>query len=126
MAKHDDGIMALVYAMAAPCVRAAKELDAALAEAAGMGMDPEKLHREAEILARSTTMSTVEAVDHVARRYLDCEVYAAAAADVLGVRNLYLQNRVEENAQEVKKRAEPKPDTRPQEENWIKDNDNWI
>ncbi len=58
--------------------------------------------------------------------YLDCEVYAAAAADVLGVRNLYLQNRVEENAQEVKKRAEPKPDTRPQEENWIKDNDNWI
>lgn len=46
-------------------------------------------------------------------------MYAAAAADVLGVRNLYLQNRVEENAQEVKKRAEPKPDTRPQEENWI-------
>ena len=53
-------------------------------------------------------------------------MYAVAAADVLGVRNLYLQNRVEENAQEVKKRAEPKPDTRPQEENWIKDNDNWI
>ena len=64
MAKHDDGIMALVYAMATPCVQAAKELDAALAEAAGMGTDPEKLHREAEILARSTTMSTVEAVDH--------------------------------------------------------------
>nr|DAY64329.1 MAG TPA: terminase large subunit [Caudoviricetes sp.] len=63
---------------------------------------------------------------HADNHYLDCEVYAAAAADVLGVRNLYLQNRVEENAQEVKKRAEPKPDTRPQEENWIKDNDNWI
>ena len=63
---------------------------------------------------------------HADNHFLDCEVYAAAAADVLGVRNLYLQNRVEENAQEVKKRAEPKPDTRPQEENWIKDNDNWI
>ena len=63
---------------------------------------------------------------HADNHYLDCEVYAAAAADVLGVRNLYLQNRVEENAQEVKKRADPKPDTRPQEENWIKDNDNWI
>ena len=63
---------------------------------------------------------------HADNHYLDCEVYAAAAADVLGVRNLYLQNRVEENAQEVKKRAEPKPDTRPREENWIKDNDNWI
>lgn len=78
MEKHDDGIMALVYAMAAPCVRAAKELDAALAEAAGMGMDPEKLHREAEILARSTTMSTVEALDHVARRCYDAEFWGAA------------------------------------------------
>ena len=63
---------------------------------------------------------------HADNHYLDCEVYAAAAADVLGVRNLYLQNRGEENAQEVKKRAEPKPDARPQEETWIKDNDNWI
>lgn len=63
---------------------------------------------------------------HADNHYLDCEVYAAAAADVLGVRNLYLQNRVEQNAQEVKKRAEPKPDARPQEESWIKNNDNWI
>lgn len=63
---------------------------------------------------------------HADNHYLDCEVYAAAAADVLGVRNLYLQNRVEQNAQEVKKRADPKPDARPQEESWIKDNDNWI
>ena len=68
----------------------------------------------------------VPKTSHADNHYLDCEVYAAAAADVLGVRNLYLQNRVEENAQEVKKRAEPKPDARPQEENWIKDNDNWI
>ncbi len=68
----------------------------------------------------------VPKTSHADNHYLDCEVYAAAAADVLGVRNLYLQNRVEENAQEVKKRAEPKPDTRPKEETWIKDNDNWI
>lgn len=68
----------------------------------------------------------VPKTSHADNHYLDCEVYAAAAADVLGVRNLYLQNRVEENAQEVKKRAEQKPDARPQEETWIKDNDNWI
>ena len=68
----------------------------------------------------------VPKTSHADNHYLDCEVYAAAAADVLGVRNLYLQNRVEENAQEVKKRAEPMPDARPQEETWIKDNDNWI
>lgn len=68
----------------------------------------------------------VPKTSHADNHYLDAEVYAAAAADVLGVRNLYLQNRVEENAQEVKKRAEPKPDTHPQEETWIKDNDNWI
>lgn len=68
----------------------------------------------------------VPKTSHADNHYLDCEVYAAAAADVLGVRNLYLQNRVEENAQEVKKRAEPKPDARPKEETWIKDNDNWI
>lgn len=62
---------------------------------------------------------------HADNHYLDCEVYAAAAADVLGVRSLYLQNRVEENAKEVKKQN-PIPQERPQEENWIGQNDTWI
>lgn len=62
---------------------------------------------------------------HADNHYLDCEVYAAAAADVLGVRSLYLQNRVEENAKEVKKQN-PTPQERPQEESWIGQNDTWI
>ena len=62
---------------------------------------------------------------HADNHYLDCEVYAAAAADVLGVRSLFLQNRVEENAKEVKKQISP-PKERPQEESWIGQNDSWI
>lgn len=78
MAKHDDGIMAPVYAMAAPCVRAAKELDAALAGAAAMGMNPEKLRREAENLAQTTTMSAAEALGCVSQRCYDAEFWGAA------------------------------------------------
>lgn len=84
MAKHNDGIMALVCAMSSPFFEDAKKMDAAMAEAgaiaeaADIGLDREKLHREAEILARSTTMSTVEAVDHVARRCYDAEFWGAA------------------------------------------------
>lgn len=61
---------------------------------------------------------------HAANHYLDCEVYAAAAADIQGVRSLFLQNQ-EEQAQEVKKPAPPATE-RPQEESWIGQNDGWI
>lgn len=63
---------------------------------------------------------------HADNHYLDCEVYAAAAADLLGVRNLYLQTRIEPHAQDGKKRTGSTPDFIPQEEAWIRDNDNWI
>ena len=53
--------------------------------------------------------------------FLDCEVYAMAAADVLGARTLHLLN------------EEPKPEGRNMtseqytpEEEWIKQNENWI
>ena len=62
---------------------------------------------------------------HADNHYLDCEVYAAAAADVLGVRSLFLQNRTEEKAQEVKQKA-PAPAAPGPEENWIQSNDNWV
>lgn len=63
---------------------------------------------------------------HADNHYLDCEVYAAAAADVLGVRSLFLQDRTEEKAQEVKKQTVPAPAPQGQEENWIQSNDNWV
>lgn len=55
---------------------------------------------------------------HADNHYLDVEVYALAAADVMGVRTLHL---VEE--QQVKP-AREEPET--PEEQWIKANENWI
>lgn len=55
---------------------------------------------------------------HADNHYLDTEVYAMAAADVMGVRTLHL---VEE--QQVKL-AREEPET--PEEQWIKANENWI
>lgn len=52
--------------------------------------------------------------------YLDCEVYAAAAADLLGVRSLFLNDGVQR--QLVKK---TEPSVLP-EESWIKQNENWL
>lgn len=61
---------------------------------------------------------------HADNHYLDCEAYAAAAADIQGVRSLFLQN------QEGEEPAAPKPrppkEQRPQEETWIRENDGWI
>lgn len=58
---------------------------------------------------------------HTDNHYLDCEVYAFAAADILGVRSMHLME--EEKVEEKKER----PDTAPApEETWIKANDGWI
>ena len=53
---------------------------------------------------------------HADNHYLDAEVYAMAAADVLGVRNLFLR--------ETESISQKKLET--QEENWIKNNDDWL
>lgn len=55
---------------------------------------------------------------HSDNHYLDTEVYAAAAADILGVRSLHLQT------EEVIPHREKKQET--SEEQWIKANDHWI
>ena len=62
---------------------------------------------------------------HAANHYLDCEVYAAAAADVLEVRSLFLQS--QEGAEKPQEKAvqPPRQETAP-EENWIRQNDDWI
>lgn len=66
----------------------------------------------------------VPKTSHADNHYLDCEVYAAAAADVLEVRSLFLKNqdRAEEQAQ---KQTPTKPAPAP-EENWIQQNENWV
>lgn len=63
---------------------------------------------------------------HADNHYLDCEVYAAAAADVLEVRSLFLQN-TESAAEKPQEKAvqPPRQETAP-EENWIRQNDDWI
>ena len=61
---------------------------------------------------------------HADNHYLDCEVYAAAAADVLEVRSLFLKNPDRAEEQEPKP-APPKPQPAP-EATWIQQNENWF
>ena len=57
---------------------------------------------------------------HAPNHYLDCECYAMAAADTLGLRGLYLQNLQQEPPeQRTQKQYIP-------EENWINQNENWV
>lgn len=60
---------------------------------------------------------------HIDNHYLDCEVYAAAAADIMGVRALHLNDTEEQ--------APKEPDIRDvrgsgNEEDWIKQYENWV
>ena len=67
----------------------------------------------------------VPKMSHAANHYLDCEVYAAAAADMQEVRSLFLQNQEEQAKQPEKAVHPPRQETAP-EENWIRQNDDWI
>ena len=67
---------------------------------------------------RKNVLTWVQKNSHGDNHYLDCEVYSAAAADILGVRELYL----EDIAQPP---APPEPAPTPEEE-WIKTHENWI
>lgn len=57
---------------------------------------------------------------HGDNHYLDCEVYAMAAADIQGVRMLHLQQAQPEPA------PEKEPETQPPEEAWLRQNEKWI
>lgn len=63
------------------------------------------------------TKKTENADNH----YLDCEVYCMAAADIKGVRNLFLQTNAADSAPTVKKEVPPT-----HEEAWIRANDDWL
>ena len=58
---------------------------------------------------------------HVDNHYLDCEVYALAAADMLGVRTMHL-----DDIREAEPGAGSQPDGRADEESWINANENWV
>lgn len=61
----------------------------------------------------------VKKTSHADNHYLDCEVYAMAAADILGVRTLHLDN-TESSPEDTKKEPEAP------EESWIKNNESWL
>ena len=61
-----------------------------------------------------------EKYSHADNHYLDCEVYAMAAAEMCGVRSLHLQG---------EKQEAPRPaprEERPEEEQWIQANEGWL
>lgn len=66
----------------------------------------------------------VKKTTHADNHFLDCEVYAMAAADILGVRMLHLQS-VQEGLRE-RPEQEPKEQQYRPEEDWIRNNENWV
>lgn len=87
----------------------------------------EQVTAEHKITERSkgkVVQKWVPKMTHAANHYLDCEVYAAAAADMQEVRSLFLQNQ-EEQAKQPEKAQQARQETAP-EENWIRQNDDWI
>lgn len=62
---------------------------------------------------------------HADNHYLDCEVYAFAAADIKGVRYLHLQEEQEQMAQSSPPPGRPAEQHTP-EESWIAAHENWV
>jgi len=61
---------------------------------------------------------------HADNHYLDCEVYAMAAAEIMGVRSLHLQS--QEASQETPQKTKIKEERYAPEENWIQQQEDWI
>lgn len=79
-------------------------------------------HKVNEKSGNRTIQVWKQKTSHADNHYLDCEVYAFAAADILGVRTFHLQTN-DEN-EEVKK--EQKVQESSNEENWINQNEGWL
>lgn len=67
-----------------------------------------------------TVQRWVPKKSHIDNHYLDSEVYDMAAADILGVRTIHLE---EETAQQPQQKE---PEQHTPEETWINTNENWI
>ena len=66
----------------------------------------------------------VQKTSHADNHYLDCEVYGMAAADILGVRKLFLQE-----SKPVPVARDPvvnSPPQRQEEEQWIQQDNSWL
>lgn len=61
----------------------------------------------------------VQKKSHGDNHYLDCEVYNMAAAEILGVRRLHLEQEVQEKKPDESKEYKP-------EESWIQQQENWL
>jgi len=68
-----------------------------------------------------TTQNWVLKTSHGDNHFLDCEVYAMCAADMLGVRTFHLQ----EAELQPRTEAKPEPSVAP-EDDWIRQNENWL
>lgn len=66
----------------------------------------------------------VQKTSHADNHYLDCEVYGMAAADILGVRSLFLQDN--NHAPVARDPVVNSPPQRQEEEQWIKQDNSWI
>ncbi len=85
----------------------------------------EQVTAEHKVNVRSGKRTTQEWVlksSHADNHYLDTEVYAMCAADILGARNMHLDENEVEPRKEVKA-ATPAPTP---EESWIGTNDTWL
>lgn len=66
----------------------------------------------------------VQKTSHADNHYLDCEVYGMAAADIMGVRRLFLQDN--NHAPVARDPVVNSPPQRQEENQWIKQEDSWI
>lgn len=66
----------------------------------------------------------VQKTSHADNHYLDCEVYGMAAADILGVRSLFLQDN--NHAPVARDHVVNSPPQRQEEEQWIQQDNSWI
>lgn len=78
-------------------------------------------HKVAEKSARGISrFRWVPKRSHTDNHYLDCEVYAFAAAEVWGIRTAHL------HAEDEERLVKPSGEEETPEEQWIERNDNWL
>lgn len=77
-------------------------------------------HKVAQKSGGKSVLRWVLKTSHANNHYLDCEVYAAAAADIMGVRGLGMEVQGEQH-----EKPTPLPEAAP-EETWIRRNEQWI
>lgn len=85
----------------------------------------EQVTSEHKVNVRSgnrTTQEWRQKTSHADNHYLDCEVYAMCAADMLGARSFHLEE-LETEAREPEPKPEPKPE---QGSSWLGTNSQWL